>query len=78
MSYKKWETWAAWDDCGSNWCTHPDCAYHRNQEQEDCENFDSEVFFNKFPRFREPSAREKDDAMIDSIKDIAIGNFDEF
>lgn len=66
--YTKWLQWADWDDCGGTWCTHPDCTYHRKEE----ENFDSENFFKSFPRFREPTADEKDAAMIESLEDIVF------
>lgn len=70
MTYQKWETWASWNDCGGNSYTHPDCAYHREQEERELENFDSEKYFKSFPPFRKPIADEKDAAMIESLIDI--------
>ena len=56
--YRRWETWADWNDCGSSWCNDPDCHYHRfpNTYDSELENCDSEEYYENL----EPSDYEED------------------
>ena len=56
--WEKWEKWADWNDCGSSWCNHPDCGYHRYPKSYDSEleNCNSEEYYENL----EPSDYETD------------------